>query len=64
VGQQSSDVDELRRKLEERLRTPVEAVDPRTAAALTDRIAAAPALLDALTPLVGLLMRNRAEVSA
>jgi Tfp pilus assembly PilM family ATPase len=64
VGQQSSDVDELRRKLEERLRTPVEAVDPRTAAALTDRIAAAPALLDALTPLVGLLMRNRTEVSA
>jgi Tfp pilus assembly PilM family ATPase len=64
VGQQSNDVDELRRKLEERLRTPVEAVDPRTAAALTDRIAAAPALLDALTPLVGLLMRNRAEVSA
>ena len=64
VGQQSSDVDELRRKLEERLRTPVETVDPRTAAALTDRIAAAPALLDALTPLVGLLLRDRAEVSA
>jgi len=64
VGQQSSDVDELQRKLEERLRTPVETVDPRTAAALTDRIAASPALLDALTPLVGLLLRDRAEVSA
>ncbi len=64
VGQQSSDVDELRRKLEQRLRTPVETVDPRAAAALTDRIAAAPALLDALTPLVGLLLRDRAEVSA
>jgi Tfp pilus assembly PilM family ATPase len=64
VGQQSSDVDELTRKLEQRLRTPVETVDPRTAAALTDRIAAAPALLDTLTPLVGLLLRDRAEVSA
>jgi hypothetical protein len=32
--------------------------------ALTDRITAAPALLDALTPLVGLLLRDRAEVPA
>jgi len=63
-GQQSSDVDELRRSLESRLRTPVETVDPRTAAALADRITAAPALLDALTPLIGLLLRDRAEVSA
>jgi len=31
------------------------------AAALTDRITAAPALLDALTPLVGLLLRDRGE---
>lgn len=50
---------EVRRSLEERLRTPVEAVDPRSAAALTDRILAAPALLDTLAPLVGLLLRNR-----
>jgi type IV pilus assembly protein PilM len=63
-GQQSSDFEELRRSLESRLRTPVETVDPRTAAALADRITAAPALLDALTPLVGLLLRDRAEVSA
>ena len=41
--------------------TPVETVDPRTAAALTDRIVAAPALLDALAPLVGLLLRDRAR---
>jgi Tfp pilus assembly PilM family ATPase len=61
-AQQASDIDELRRSLEERLRTPVESVDPRTAAALTDRIVAAPALLDTLTPLVGLLLRDRAEV--
>jgi RNase H-fold protein (predicted Holliday junction resolvase) len=64
VGQQSSDVDELTRKLEQRLRTPVERVDPRTAAALADRIAAAPALLDTLTPLVGLLLRDRTGVPA
>jgi hypothetical protein len=42
----------------------VETVDPRTAAALTDRIVAAPALLDTLTPLVGLLLRDHAEVPA
>jgi hypothetical protein len=64
AAQPSSDIDELRRSLEDRLRTPVETVDPRTAAALTDRITAAPALLDALTPLVGLLLRDRAEVKA
>ena len=63
-AQQSSDIDELRRSLEDRLRTPVETVDPRTAAALTDRITAAPALLDALAPLVGLLLRVHAEVTA
>ena len=39
-------------------------MDPRTAAALTDRIVAAPALLDALAPLVGLLLRDHAEVKA
>jgi Type IV pilus assembly protein PilM len=53
------DVDELRRSLEERLGRTVETVDPRSAATLTDRITAAPALLDTLTPLVGLLLRNR-----
>ena len=63
-AQQASDIDELRRSLEDRLRTPVESVDPRSAAALTDRITAAPALLDALTPLVGLLLRDHVEVKA
>ena len=63
-AQQAGDVEQLRRSLEERLRTPVETVDPRAAAALTDRIAAAPALLDTLAPLVGLLLRDRAEVPA
>ncbi len=58
------DIDQIRRNLEERLKTPVDTVDPRAAAALTDRITAAPALLDALAPLVGLLLRDRTEVKA
>jgi Tfp pilus assembly PilM family ATPase len=58
-ARQAADVDALRRSLEERLGTPVDAVDPRTAATLTDRIDAQPALLDALAPLVGLLIRDR-----
>jgi Tfp pilus assembly PilM family ATPase len=61
---QSGHIDQLRRSLEERLTTTVETVDPRTAAALTDRISAAPALLDTLAPLVGLLLRDRSAVRA
>lgn len=52
------DVEQLRRSLEERLVTAVVTVDPRAGAALTDRIGAAPALLDTLSPLVGLLLRS------
>jgi type IV pilus assembly protein PilM len=59
-----AEVDQIRRNLEERLHTTVETVDPRGAATLTDRIAAAPALLDALTPLVGMLTRDRDKVPA
>lgn len=58
------EADAFRRTLEERLAVPVEMVDPRAAAALTDRIAAAPALLDTLAPLVGLLLRDRAALGA
>jgi type IV pilus assembly protein PilM len=61
---QTGNIEQLRRSLEDRLKTPVESVDPRTAASLTDRITAAPALLDGLTPLVGLLLRDRTEVQA
>lgn len=50
--------DSVRRGLEERLRIGVEAVDPRTAAALVDRIDASPAFLDRLAPLVGILLRE------
>ena len=58
-GHAAADVGQVRRSLEERLTTPVQMVDPRPAAALTDRITAAPALLDTLAPLVGLLLRDR-----
>jgi type IV pilus assembly protein PilM len=57
-------IDELRRSLENRVTAPVETVDTRTAAALTDRIAVAPALLDTLAPLVGLLLRDSKQVPA
>ena len=63
-GDRTGEIDQIRRSLEERLRTPVDTVDPRAAATLTDRITAAPALLDALAPLVGLLLRDRTEVPA
>lgn len=52
--------DQLRRSLEDRLGVTVEPIDPRQAAALTDRIVAGPDFLDALAPLVGVLMRERA----
>jgi Tfp pilus assembly PilM family ATPase len=58
-GQPASEMDAIRRSLAERLATGVDSLDPRTAAALTDRISAAPALLDTLAPLVGLLVRGR-----
>jgi type IV pilus assembly protein PilM len=54
----AADLDQLRQSLEHRLHVSVTAVDPRAAAGLTDRISATPALLDALTPLVGLLLRS------
>jgi type IV pilus assembly protein PilM len=53
------DIDQVRRSLEERLTTRVDTVDPRSTAALTDRITAGPTLLDTLAPLVGLLLRDR-----
>jgi Tfp pilus assembly PilM family ATPase len=55
----AQDAEQVRRSLQERLGTVVENVDPRMAATLTDRISAGPALLDTLTPIVGLLLRGR-----
>jgi hypothetical protein len=63
-AQQAGDIEQVRRSLEERLRTPVDTIDPRASVTLTDRITAAPALLDTLAPLVGLLLRDRTVVNA
>jgi Tfp pilus assembly PilM family ATPase len=57
--QHADEVEQLRRSLEERMAMPVESIDPRTAAGITDRIIASPSLLDGLAPLVGLLLRDR-----
>ena len=54
-----SGAESVRRDLEQRLRIGVEAVDPRGAASLQDRINASPELLDMLAPLVGMLLRER-----
>lgn len=51
--------DLLRRELEARLGTRVEALDFRNAVALRDRIVAAPELLDSLAPAIGLMLRER-----
>ena len=59
AGAHQAEIEQLRRRLQDRLKAPIETVDPRAAATLTDRISAGPALLDALTPLVGLLLRGR-----
>lgn len=55
----SGDAAGLRRALAERLSTVVEPIDASRAAGFADRIGATPELLDALTPLVGLLLRSR-----
>lgn len=60
----ASDADYLRRALEQRLAVRVDQVDPRQAASLTDRITASPELLEVLTPLVGLIVRERRELAA
>jgi Tfp pilus assembly PilM family ATPase len=63
-SQAGTDIDEIRASLEQRVPIAIETIDPRQAAALTDRISAAPALLDTLAPLVGLLLRDRTAVNA
>lgn len=51
--------DALCRDLEQRLGLTIEAVDPRAAVSVVDRINASPELLDALAPLAGILLRER-----
>jgi Tfp pilus assembly PilM family ATPase len=58
-----AEADQLRRSLGARVSVPVESVDPRIAAPLTDRIVAAPVLLDTLAPLLGLMLREREQAA-
>jgi Tfp pilus assembly PilM family ATPase len=58
-GRLAIDVDQIRKGLEQRLQTPVQTVDPRTAVTWTDRISASHAMLDTLAPVVGALLRGR-----
>jgi type IV pilus assembly protein PilM len=61
VSARGADVGErVRRALEERMGVRVEPLDFRGTAALRDRIGAAPELLDALAPAVGVVLRERA----
>jgi hypothetical protein len=53
---------ELGQSLQERLGTPVEAIDPTAAAPLSDRIAATIDVMDVLSPLTGVLLRTWAAV--
>jgi Tfp pilus assembly PilM family ATPase len=53
------DRDEVRRSIEARLGVPVEAIQASGAVTFTDRSSRAPVMLDALAPLVGLLLRDR-----
>ena len=64
AGAQAADIEDLRRGLQERLATTVETVDPRGAVGLIDRITASAAFLDMITPLVGVLLRDRNEAAA
>lgn len=54
----AGDATGLRRTLAERLSTVVEPIDATRAVGFADRISVAPELMDALTPLIGLLVRG------
>lgn len=58
-GARTTAADRVRRELEERLGTPVSAIDPTQLAPLADGTRPSALLADALAPVVGLLMRQR-----
>jgi Tfp pilus assembly PilM family ATPase len=58
-ARQAAGVELIRRNLQERLGKPVETVAARIGVDVTDRVATAPALIDTLAPLVGVLLRGR-----
>ncbi len=58
-GGAGSGTDRIRQSLEARLDVAVQPIDARSAVTLSDRIDAPAALIDALAPVVGLLVRGR-----
>jgi type IV pilus assembly protein PilM len=60
AGEGTQDADYLRRALEDRLGTKVDAVNPQNAATFMGGVSASTELLETLAPLVGLLARERA----
>ena len=61
MGKSAGALDQMRTTLSERLGTAIEMIDPTQAAALTDRITASPDVLSSLAPLIGVMVRARAE---
>jgi type IV pilus assembly protein PilM len=61
MGKSAGALDQMRRMLSDRLGGSVDMIDPTRAAALTDRITASPEVLSSLAPLVGVMVRARAE---
>jgi type IV pilus assembly protein PilM len=53
------DAQRMKRQIEERLGMPVETLDVTRGLTLRDRISSSPALLDALAPAAGILLRDR-----
>ena len=58
-GIRGPQADAARKELETRLSAPVTTLDLRDVASVGDRVSTAPALIDELAPLVGLLVRER-----
>jgi Tfp pilus assembly PilM family ATPase len=61
MGKSTGALDQMRRTLSERLGSVIDMIDPTQAAALTDRITASPEVVSSLAPLVGVMVRARAE---
>ena len=64
AGQGPGAFDLTRRQLEDRLQAVVEPIDPTRIVPIADRIGGTPDLSDVLAPLLGMLMRTRAEAVA
>jgi type IV pilus assembly protein PilM len=57
-GRAAGTVEQARRSLEDRLGSTVEPIDPTAVVSLSDRIGVTPDLMDVLSPLTGMLLRN------